>query len=224
MIRMNQSMLIQANARIFNRLYMDPALVDEWGIAVRRRIYSLARAAQPGSPYMDPPDIKDRWDKGRFWVYYSGERHGRIRNRRGEHKVKGSAAKSETITIFGISPNAGRVRGADAPDRQYREHAPYTAFFDGHYHRMHRSQVVSDSIGIDYKQPYYAGSPMEPDGFFSVDGKIFGRSELVGTFFGLNIYSIDSYADWLVKAHSNDIEKIIYEEGIAIMNKNLISL
>lgn len=214
---------IHTNQRLFNQLVKtDPIILDEWAITVRRRIYALARSAQPASPYLDPPDIQDRWDKGRFWVAYYGEisrRTGRVKRRAPGHSVKYSSSKSAVLNIFGIAPNPGRIRGAHAPDRQYKAHSPYTAFFGGKFHRMHQSQVTTEDIGIGVKQPYYLGTPMDADDYFAVDGAIYGRSEIFGSFFGLRVWAEDSYADWLVKSRGDEIEKIIYESLQDVMDK-----
>ena len=221
--------IAKRNAEIFEGLKRtDPILLDEWAIAVRRRIYALARSAQPGSPYLDPPDIKDRWDKGKFWVVYRGEEHwgqkpSRIKRRQKEHLVKYSSSQSRTVDIYGIAPNAGGVRGARAPEKQYTPSKPYTAYFGGKFIRMHKKQVVSSSVGIPLKQAYYNGSPITPYGYYSVYGIIFGKAEIFGSYFGASVWAADSYADWLVKNRGNEIENIIEEELQIVMEKYFIT-
>lgn len=88
---------------------------------------------------------------------------------------------------------------------------------------MHRSQVTTEDIGIGVKQPYYLGKPADADEFFAVDGAIYGRTEIFGSFFGLRVWAEESYADWLVKNRGDEIENIIEEELQSIIEKYLIT-
>lgn len=173
---------------------IDEKLIGKWASAVRKEIERFGKSIQPASPFIDKPNLKDDKRRGRFWLRQD--------------------LRKGTVTMYGIAPNIGRVKGFGAPVNRWHETKPYRFKYGRRWVTFHRAQDTSTSPGIETKQPYFGGTPVRPSGYFGIgSGKRklwgYGRTDEGAT----PIYYEYSYADWLMEKHDDDLENLILECG-----------
>ena len=184
---------------------IDDKLIGKWASAVRKEIERFGKSIQPASPFIDKPNLKDDKRRGRFWLRQD--------------------LRKGTVTMYGIAPNIGRVKGFGAPVNRWHETKPYRFKYGRRWVTFHRAQDTSTSPGIETKQPYFGGTPVRPSGYFGIGSgkrKIwgYGRTEDGAT----PIYYEYSYADWLMEKHDDEIDRIIMETGQEILSESLAKI
>lgn len=181
---------------LYNQIVgMDDKAVDAWVRESRKRIIDYSRTAFSGSPFLDRPSVKSDLNKGRFWIR--------------------ADFKHDSITMYGIAPNAGRLKTFGAPVGKYHATKPYRFKYGKRWVTFHRAQDVSASVGLDIKQPYYGGSPVHVTKYFGIKASGRGAWAYGRTNDGepVRVYAEDSYMDWLIKNHRAAIDEIIIEAG-----------
>lgn len=182
---------------IFSQLSSDPRLIRAWQREVNRRIRRFAKNVSGSSPFIDKPN------KRMFGI---------------------NASKDGTrLVLRGTPPNAGRMKAFNAPTNEWRiTKESYRIFGDSGWRTTHKKQVTSGSAGYPIQDVSYYGTSDRPDCFFGIKkGKTtlaYGRTRAG---ISLPVYARDSYVDWLLSTHGNEIEDIILESGRDIVSKHL---
>ena len=173
--------------------------LSEWVENATKSIQDFAKKIQPSSPYKDKAVYNRGSFEGKFWTREDTE--------------------SGLINIYGISPNAIYIKGANAPLNKWHNTKKYVyfGFKRDKFYTASKAQTLSKSIGIEHKsgkvKGFFAGEFRQIGG-----GKklIFGRNEFDRVSV---IYAKDSFADYLYKYHFDEIERLIFESGMRILNK-----
>jgi len=190
---------------------LDQKLIGKWSKAVRSEIDRFGKNIQPVSPFIDRLTLKDDKRRGRFWI-----------------RVK----RDNSIRLYGIAPNVGRVRGFNAPVNQWQDVATYRfqyakkkptfgrrrSNYGKGWVTYHRAQVTSATPGVETKQPYFGGLPVRPTSYFGIgNGKsVWGYGRVKEG--AVPVYYRDSFADWLMQSHGDEIDHIVIETGQAILS------
>ena len=194
---------MSAISDLYDRIkIIDDKLIGKWATAVRKEIKRFGDAVQPASPFIDKPNLKDDKRRGRFWLRQD--------------------LRKGTVTMYGIAPNIGRVKGFGAPVNRWHETKPYRFKYGRRWVTFRKAQDTSESPGIETKQPYFGGAPVRPSGYFGLGTNKrklwgYGRTDEGAT----PIYYKDAFADWLMENHGDEIDRIIMETGQEILSESL---
>ena len=174
---------------MYKKLSGNPRLIKKWKNAVVRRIKRFARNVASASPFLDKPQ------KSIFGVKAN--------------------KKSNALTIYGTSPNAGRMNGFHAPVNEWMAVNRYFhILYHGTWHTIHRMQMVVRGVGVPLQNVPYYGTSQKPDRFYGIKkGNVtlaYGKNK---EGLGLPVYVKDSFADWLFEHHREELENIIFECG-----------
>lgn len=174
---------------IYKQLSGNPKLIQRWKAAVTRRIKQYARNVAKASPFLDKPQ------KSIFG----------IRARKTENE----------LSIYGTSPNAGRIKGFNAPVNEWMAVNRYFRVLrHGKWRTIHKVQKVSRNIGVPVQDVPYFGTSEKPDRFYGIKkGKVtlaYGKTK---GGLGVPVYAQDSFADWLMAHHGDELENLILECG-----------
>lgn len=174
---------------IYKQLSGNPKLIQRWKAAVTRRIKQYARNVAKASPFLDKPQ------KSIFG----------IRARKTENE----------LSIYGTSPNVGRIKGFNAPVNEWMAVNRYFRVLrHGKWRTIHKVQKVSRSIGVPVQDVPYFGTSEKPDRFYGIKkGKVtlaYGKTK---GGLGVPVYAQDSFADWLMAHHGDELENLILECG-----------
>lgn len=185
--------MINNIAEIYKQLSDKPKLIQKWKSAVIRRIKQFARNISKASPFLDKPQ------KSIFGVR--------------------SRKKDDTLTIYGTSPNAGRMKGFDAPVNEWLAVNRYFRVLrHGKWRTIHKVQKVKRNAGVPLQDVAYYGTSQKPDRFYGIkNGKAtlaYGKTQ---NGLGVPVYAKDSFADWLMTNHRDELENIILECGRDIL-------
>ena len=182
---------------IYNYLSDMPKLMQKWKKAVANRIKQYARNVAKASPFLDKPQ------KRMFGV---------------------RAQKSDdSIVMYGTSPNAGRVKGFSAPVNEWIAVNRYFRFMrHDKWQTIHKVHKVTKNIGVPLQDVPYYGTSEKPDRFFGIKkGKAtLAYGETKGGL-GLPVYARDSFVDWLVIHHRDELDTIILECGRDILAEHI---
>lgn len=168
---------------------IDAKLVKEWAKLAASRLQSLA-GVMP-SPFVDPPKKSKDPRKASLSI---------------------RATRRDDISIFGRSPNAGRVEGHGVAFGMHRT-KPYRAYVNGSFHVYGMAQDIYKSVGVPTLPAYYGGSHVDPVGYFGRDGYVYART---ADGRAVPIYSDQNYADWLMEEHLGETQRIIIDTGMEI--------
>ena len=184
---------------IYNQLSDNPKLMKKWQRKANKRIRSFVRNIASASPFLDKPK------KSMFGVQNSKD--------------------GQSLTIYGTSPNAGRMKAFDAPIGKWRTETRAFKFFSrGGWHTIHKVQMVRAIAGTPIQNVPYYGTSEKPDRFYGIKkGKTtlaYGKTD---SGIALPVYAQDSYADWIMNKHLNEIENIILECGRDILAEQMFN-
>lgn len=183
---------------IYNQLSDHPKLVQKWQREANRRIRRFVRNIASASPFLDKPQ------KRMFGVRNSKD--------------------GQSLTIYGTSPNAGRMKSFNAPTNKWQTMLRYFRFYgrDG-WRTIHKMQMVRATAGTPIQNVPYYGTSEKPDRFYGIKkGKTtlaYGKTE---SGIALPVYAQDSYADWIMNKHLDEIENIIIECGREILANQML--
>lgn len=174
---------------IYKQLSGNPKLIQKWKQAVVRRIKQYARNVAKASPFLDKPQ------KSIFG----------IRARKTENE----------LSIYGTSPNAGRIKGFNAPVNEWMAvHRHFRIIQNGKWRTIHKVQKVTHQVGVPLQDVSYYGTSKAPERYFGIKkGKVtlaYGKNK---DDLSLPVYARDSFADWLMAHHGDEIENLILECG-----------
>ena len=185
-------------SNLYNQIIqIDGKLIQKWKAAVIRRVKQYARNVAKASPFLDKPQ------KSIFGI--------RARKHRDE------------LTIYGASPNAGRMKGFNAPVNEWiAVNRYFRVLRHDKWRTIHKVQKVSHSIGIPIQDVPYFGTSEKPDRFYGIKkGKVtlaYGKTK---SGLGVPVYAQDSFADWLMENHRDELENIILECGRDVLADSL---
>ena len=178
----------------FSNLYdqisqLDRKLIGKWKKAVVRRIKQYARNVAKASPFLDKP----------------------------AKRIFGMKARKEndSVVMFGTSPNAGRMKGFNAPVNEWiAVNRYFRVLRNGEWYTIHKVQKASRSAGVPLLDVPYFGTSEKPDRFFGIKkGKVtlaYGRTK---GGLGLPVYARESFVDWLFENHADELENLVLESG-----------
>lgn len=178
---------------IYDQLSDNSKLIQKWKAAVIRRVKQYAQNVAKASPFLDKPQ------KSIFGI--------RARKR------------CDELTIYGASPNAGRMKGFNAPVNEWLAVNRYFRVMrHGKWRTIHKVQKVKHSVGIPIQDVPYFGTSEKPDRFYGIKkGKVtlaYGKTK---GGLGVPVYAQDSFADWLMVNHRDELENLILECGRDIL-------
>lgn len=174
---------------IYKQLADNTKLIQKWKAAVIRRIKQYARNVAKASPFLDKPT----------------KRIFGLRARK----------KDDSVVMFSTSPNAGRMKGFNAPVNEWMAVNRYFRVLrHGKWRTIHKVQKVSRSIGVSVQDVPYFGTSEKPNRFYGIQkGKVtlaYGKTK---SGLGLPVYAQESFADWLMEHHAGELENLILECG-----------
>lgn len=174
---------------IYKQLSGNPKLIQRWKAAVTRRIKQYARNVAKASPFLDKPQKRIFGLKAR--------------------------KKDDSVVMFGTSPNAGRMKGFHAPVNEWiAVNRYFRVLRHGKWRTIHKVQKVSRNIGVPVQDVPYFGTSEKPDRFYGIKkGKVtlaYGKTK---GGLGVPVYAQDSFADWLMAHHGDELENLILECG-----------
>lgn len=174
---------------IYKQLSGNPKLIQKWKAAVIRRVKQYARNVAKASPFLDKPQ------KSIFGI--RARKHG------------------NELTMYGTSPNAGRMKGFHAPVNEWMAvRRQFRIIQNGKWRTIHKVQKVVRNIGVSLQDISYYGTSKAPERFFGIKkGKVtlaYGKNK---DDLSLPVYARDSFADWLMAHHGDELENLILECG-----------
>ncbi len=180
-------------SEIYEKVSDKPKLVQKWKTAVVRRIKQYARNVGKASPFLDKP----------------------------QKRIFGVRAKKNVneLAIYGTSPNAGRMKGFDAPVNEWLAVNRYFRVLrHGKWRTIHKVQKVSRNAGVPLQDVAYYGTSQKPDRFYGIKkGKATLAYGKTPNGLGVPVYAKDSFADWHMTKHRDELENIILEGGRDIL-------
>ena len=182
----------------FNELYtqisqIDSKLVRKWQNEVNKRVRRFVRNIAKSSPFLDKPQ----------------KRMFGIRN----------SKDGQSLTIYGSSPNAGRMKTFNAPtDKWKKVRRAFHFYGDNGWRTIHKVQMVRTSAGTDIKDVPYFGTSERPEKYFGIKkGRVklaYGKTD---SGIALPVYAENSYPDWIMQNHRDEIDNIIIEAGREVL-------
>ena len=181
--------MISTITEIYRQLADDPKLIRKWQNEVNRRVRRFVRNIAGASPFLDKP----------------AKRMFGVRN----------SKDGESLTIYGTSPNAGRMKSFDAPTNEWRETVrTFRIFGKAGWHTIHKTQMVRVTAGTPIQDVPYFGTSEKPERYYGIKK---GRTTLAygktDSGIALPVYAQDSYPDWIMNNHREEIDDIILRCG-----------
>ena len=179
---------------LYAQISQDKKLVRKWQREANKRIKRFVKNIAGASPFLDKPV------KRMFGVRNSKD--------------------GQSLTIYGTSPNAGRMKGFNAPVNEWRQTTEaFRIFGEGCWRTIHKVQMVNTSAGVPIQDVPYFGTSEKPDRYFGI------RKDKVTLAYGktksdlsLPVYAKDSYPDWIMERYSDDIDRIVIEAGQDVLS------
>ena len=171
----------------------DAGLLRKWQRETNKRIRRFVRNIAGASPFLDKP----------------AKRMFGVRN----------AKDGQSLTIYGTSPNAGRMKAFHAPTNEWRS-VPRYFHFEGRngWRTIHKTQMVLATAGTEIADVPYFGTSERPDRYFGIKkGRVtlaYGKTD---DGLSLPVYARDSYPEWVMENYRDDLENIIMECGQEIL-------
>ena len=175
---------------LYNRIgQIDQKLIGKWQREVNKRIRRFVRNIAGASPFIDKP----------------AKRMFGVRN----------AKNGQSLTIYGTSPNAGRMKAFNAPTNQWQSVRRHFRFYGRKgWHTIHKTQEVRTTAGTDIASVPYFGTSETPNRFYGIrKGKAtlaYGKTD---SGIALPIYAENSYPDWIMQNYRDEIDAIILDTG-----------
>lgn len=180
---------------LYNRItQMDEKLLVKWQRAVNKRVRQFVRNVASASPFIDKPN------KRMFGVRNSKD--------------------GQSLTIYGTSPNAGRMKGFNAPvDKWMPTKEAFHVFGEKGWRTIHKARRVTNSAGVPIQDVPYYGTSDRPDRYFGLRrGKVTLAYGWTDDGLALPVYTQDSYADWIMTTHRDEIDRIVLEAGQDVLS------
>ena len=170
-----------------------PKLIRKWQREVNKRIRRFVKNVAGVSPFLDKPN----------------KRMFGVRNSR----------DGESLTIYGTSPNAGRMKAFDAPTNEWHKTTESYRMFGEHgWRTIRKVQMVRPSAGVPIHNVPYFGTSERPKRYFGLKkGRVtlaYGKTE---SGLALPVYARNSYPDWIMNNHHEEIDNIILECGQEVL-------
>lgn len=174
---------------LYAQISQDKKLVRKWQREANKRIKRFVKNIAGASPFLDKPV------KRMFGVRNSKD--------------------GTSLTIYGTAPNAGRVKGFDAPVNAWQPTTEaFRIFGEGGWRTIHKVQMVRPSAGVPIRDVPYFGTSEKPQRYFGIrKGKVtlaYGKTK---SDLSLPVYAKDSYPDWIMRKHADEIDRIVIEAG-----------
>lgn len=176
----------------------DAKLVAKWQREANKRIRRFVRNIAKTSPFLDKP----------------AKRMFGVRN----------SKDGKTLTIYGTSPNAGRMKAFNAPTNKWERVRRYFHIKgrDG-FRTIHKVQMVRTTAGTEIADVPYFGTSERPAKYYGIQkGRVTLAYGKTASGIALPVYAEDSYPDWLMEHHRDEIDRIIMETGRAILSEALV--
>lgn len=183
---------------LYNRIAQtNEKLIKKWQREVNKRIKRFVRNIAKASPFLDKPN----------------KRMFGIRN----------SKDGKSLTIYGTSPNAGRVKGFNAPVNEWKKtDETYRIFGEGEWRTIHKVQMVRASAGVPVQDVSYYGTSNCPERYFGIKkGRVILAYGKTKDDLSLPVYAKANYPDWIMNNHREEIERIIMEAGRDVLGEML---
>ena len=182
---------------IYNRIADNPKLIRQWQREANKRIRRFVRNVASASPFLDKPN------KRMFGVRNSKD--------------------GQSLIIYGTSPNAGRMKAFNAPTNEWKQVSRAFRIFGANgWRTIHKTQMVRATAGTPINDVPYFGTSERPERYYGIKkGKVklaYGKTK---SGIALPVYAENSYPDWIMNNHIDEIERIIIETGQAVLNEAL---
>lgn len=176
----------------------DARLIKRWQTAANKAIRRFVRNIAKSSPFLDKP--KDRM----FGV--RNDKDG------------------QSLTIYGSAPNAGRMKSFNAPTDKWTKVRRYFHIYGNNgWRTIHKTQMVKTNAGTDIKDVPYYGTSDRPEKYFGIKkGRIklaYGKTD---SGIALPVYADNSYPDWIMQNHRDEIDNIILDTGRSVLNAYIL--
>lgn len=183
----------------FSELYAsistDAKLMKKWQREVNKRVRRFVRNVASASPFLDKPN----------------KRMFGVRNFK----------DGQSLTIYGTSPNAGRMKAFNAPTNDWQTvRRTFHIFGKDGWRTIHKTQMVRSSAGVPVQNVPYFGTSERPDRYFGIrKGKVtlaYGKTD---GGLALPVYAENSYPDWIMQNYRDDIDRIVIEAGQNVLTE-----
>lgn len=177
-----------------------PKLIKKWQLEINKRIRRFVRNIAKASPFLDKP-VKRMFG---------------VRNN----------MDGKSLTIYGTAPNAGRMKSFNAPVNQWQETRKTFRIYgrDG-WRTIHKTQLFRKNAGTEIADVPYFGTSEKPVKYFGIKkGRIrlaYGKTTDNGL--ALPVYADNTYPDWIMENHKEEIDRIIIEAGRDILSQALFA-
>ena len=122
---------------LYAQISQDKKLVRKWQREANKRIKRFVKNIAGASPFLDKPV------KRMFGVRNSKD--------------------GQSLTIYGTSPNAGRMKGFNAPVNEWRQTTEaFRIFGEGGWRTIHKVQMVNTSACVPIQDVPYFGTSEKP--------------------------------------------------------------
>jgi hypothetical protein len=124
-----------------------------------------------------------------------------------------------SITLSGVKPNAGAVKGYSAPVGRYEPARPYPAFYDGSWHTLTKRRQTAPTEGVKPLNTEYYGESGMPTRFFGL--RKGGKVKAYGLYddnTAVPIYSDKGFVDYITEININEMYRILEESGYEALN------
>jgi hypothetical protein len=185
---------------LYNRIgQIDQKLIGKWQREVNKRIRRFVRNISSVSPFIDKP----------------AKRMFGVRN----------SKDGQSLTIYGTAPNAGRMKAFNAPTNEWQSVRRYFHIYGRNgWRTIHKTQMVRTTAGTDIADVPYFGTSEPPEQYFGIrKGRVtlaYGKTD---SGIALPVYAENSYPDWIMQNHRDDIDNIILEAGRYILSACLFN-
>lgn len=174
---------------LYAQISQDKKLVRKWQREANKRIKRFVKNIASASPFIDKPV------KRMFGVRNSKD--------------------GTSLTIYGTAPNAGRMKGFDAPVNDWQPTSEaFHIFGESGWHTIHKVQKVRPSAGVPIRDVPYRGTSEKPHRYFGIrKGKVtlaYGKTK---SNLSLPVYADNTYPDWIMERYSDEIDRIVIEAG-----------
>lgn len=182
-------------SELYNRVSTDAKLLKKWQREVNKRVKRFVRNVASVSPFLDKPN------KRMFGVRNSKD--------------------GQSLTIYGTSPNAGRMKAFNAPTNDWQTvRRTFHIFGKDGWQTIHKTQMVRSSAGVPVQNVPYFGTSERPDRYFGIrKGKVtlaYGKTD---GGLALPVYAENSYPDWIMQNYRDDIDRIVIEAGQDVLTE-----
>lgn len=126
------------------------------------------------------------------------------------------------IILRGLKPNAGRMRGYNAPvDKRKPLEVPKKVKLSFGWRTVRTERKTAESQGVKALEADYFGVSGQPDQYFGLKRK--NRIDAFGLVdeTAVPVYSNTGFVEWLTIDNAAELERICIESGYAAINKEI---